>query len=131
MLFRSAAAGDPAGRPDPGISRRHDARLGLKRRLMHDLWGEDMSEPTAPVRLVVPEDVRLDMERKLLLIEDAERVVAEAEASGRKLQDPATGRLVAAHRSGEVTCWVAYEPQGDGFVLRRAWSHRMRVEAKP
>lgn len=131
LVFADAAAGDPAGRPDPGISRRHDARLGLKRRLMHDLWGEDMSEPTAPVRLVVPDDVRLDMERKLLLIEDAERVVAEAEASGRKLQDPATGRLVAAHRSGEVTCWVAYEPQGDGFVLRRAWSHRMRVEAKP
>lgn len=131
LVFADDPAGDPAGRPDPGISARHDARLRLKRRLMHDLWGEDMNEPTARIDLVVPDDVRLDMERKLLLIEDVERVVAEAEATGRKLRDPTTGRLVAAHRSGEVTCWVAYEPQGDGFVLRRAWSHRMRVEAQP
>lgn len=131
LVFADAAAADPAGRPDPGLSRRHDARIDLKARLMRELWGEDMSVPVAAIDLTVPDDVRLDMERKLLLVEDAVRVIAEAEASGRKLQDPTSGHLVAAHRAGEVTCWVAYEPRGAGFVLRRAWSHRMSVEAKP
>lgn len=131
LVFADATAADPAGRPDPGLSRRRDARLRLKADLMRDPWGEDMTDPVPRLDLRVPEDVRRDMERKLLLVEDAVRVIAEAEASGRRLKDPATGRLVAAHRSGEVTCWVAYEPEGAGFVLRRAWSHRMRVEAKP
>lgn len=131
LVFADPTDADPAGRPDPGLSRRRDARLRLKAALMRDLWGEDMTDPVPRLDLRVPDDVRLDMERKLLLVEDAVRVIAEAEASGRRLKDPATGRLVAAHRSGEVTCWVAYEPEGTGFVLRRAWSHRMRVEAKP
>lgn len=131
LVFADGPSPDPTGRPDPGISQRHDARIRLRNRLMRDLWGEDMTDTAPRVDLLVPEDVRLDMERKLLLIEDAVRVVAEAEASGRKLEDPATGHLVAAHRKGEVTCWVAYEPRGAGFVLHRAWSHRMSVEAKP
>lgn len=131
LVFADDGAGDPAGRADPGLSRRRDARLRLKADLMRDLWGEDMDIPLPRITLAVPDDVRRDIERKLLLVEDAERVVAEAEATGRRLKDPATGHLVAAHRSGEVTCWVAYEPDGDGFVLRRAWSHRMSVEAKP
>ena len=38
-----------------------------------------MSEPQPALELIVPEDVRADMERKLILIEDVARAVAEAE----------------------------------------------------
>ncbi|MCE1237299.1 MAG: 4Fe-4S dicluster domain-containing protein [Hyphomicrobiales bacterium] len=131
FVFPKSDGDDPAGRPDPGLSARRDARLRLKARLLREAWGETVSDDEPIMAIQVPEDVRLDMERKLILVEDVTRTIAEAEASGRRLKDPASGRLIAAHRAGEVTYWVAYEPEGDGFVLRRAWSHRMRVEAKP
>lgn len=131
FVFPSPDRTDPAGRPDPGLSARRDARLRLEARLLREAWGEIVSDTEPTVEVRVPEDVRLDMERKLILVEDVARTIAEAEASGRRLQDPTTGRLIAAHRAGEVTYWVAYEPEGGGFAVRRAWSHRMRVEAKP
>ena len=90
-----------------------------------------MSEPQPELDLVVPDDVRADMERKLILVEDVARAIAEAERTGRKLTDKATGRSIATLRIGEFTCWAEYEATAQGFVLRRAWGHRMQVEAKP
>ena len=90
-----------------------------------------MSEPEPDFELVIPDDVRADMERKLILIEDVTRAVAEAERTGRKLKDKASGLSIATLRIGEFTCWAEYERTDEGVVLRRAWGHRMQVEAKP
>lgn len=130
FVFPDADLPDPAARPDPGISRRHDDRMRLKTRLLHDLWGEAVTEPEAHLDLVVPDDVRLDMERKLILVEDVARVVAHAEESGIKLKDRATGRFLATLRHGSQTCWVDYELAEGRPVIHRAWAHRMQVEAK-
>jgi len=131
LVFASPEGGDPAARPDPGFSRRRDDRVRLKARMLRQIWGEVVSEPEPDFELIVPEDVRADMERKLILIEDAARAVAEAERTGRRLVDKATGQRIATLRIGEFTCWAQYEPMPAGFVLRRAWGHRMQVEVKP
>ncbi|TBW36128.1 FAD-dependent oxidoreductase [Siculibacillus lacustris] len=130
LIFAGAGA-DPAGRPDPGPSARRAARLGLVRRLKRERWGETMDEPSPSLALTVPDAVRLDMERKLILIEDVAQVIARAEATGAKLKTPETGRFVANHRIGEVTFWVDYAVADGGFVVARAWAHRMQVEAEP
>jgi Fe-S oxidoreductase len=130
LVFPSPEGGDPAARPDPGFSRRRDNRVRLKARMLRETWGEDMTDPTPEIDLIVPEGVRADMERKLILVEDVARAIAEAEASGRKLKDKATGRSIATLRIGEFTCWAEYEATALGFLLHRAWGHRMRVEAK-
>jgi Fe-S oxidoreductase len=131
LVFPSPEGGDPAARPDPGFSRRRDNRVRLKARMLRQTWGEDMSDPTPEIDLIVPDDVRADMERKLILVNDVARAIAEAEATGRKLKDKATGRSIATARIGEFTCWAEYEATAQGFVLHRAWGHRMQVEAKP
>ena len=131
LIFASPEGGDPAARPDPGFSRRRDNRVRLKARMLKEVWGEAMAEPQPEFPLIVPDEVRADMERKLILIEDVVRAVAEAERSGRKLKSKASGLSLATLRIGEFTCWAEYEETGQGFILRRAWGHRMQVEAKP
>ncbi len=131
LIFASPEGSDPAARPDPGFSRRRDNRVRLKARMLKEVWGEAMSEPQPEFELIVPDEVRADMERKLILIEDVVRAVAEAERTGRKLKNKASGLSLATLRIGEFTCWAEYEQTGQGFVLRRAWGHRMQVEAKP
>jgi len=130
LVFPSPEGGDPAARPDPGFSLRRDNRARLKTRMLREVWGEDMADPTPEIALIVPDAVRADMERKLILVEDVARAIAEAEASGRKLKNKATGRSIATLRIGEFTCWAEYEATARGFLLHRAWGHRMQVEAK-
>ena len=131
LVFPSPGGGDPAARPDPGFSFRRDNRARLKTRMLREVWGEDMTDPTREIALIVPDAVRADMERKLILVEDVVRTIAEAEASGRKLKDKASGHSIATLRIGEFTCWAEYEATTQGFLLHRAYGHRMRVEAKP
>ena len=130
LVFPAPGAADPAARPDPGFSRRRDNRVRLKARLLRELWGENMSDPVPEIDLIVPEDVRAEMERKLILVEDVARAIAQAEATGKKLRNKATGHLIATHRAGEFTCWAEYEVTPAGIVLHRAYGHRMQVEAK-
>ena len=131
LIFASPEGGDPAARPDPGFSRRRDNRVRLKARMLKEVWGEAMTEPQPEFELIVPDEVRADMERKLILVEDVVRAVAEAERTGRKLKNKASGLSLATLRIGEFTCWAEYEQTAQGFILRRAWGHRMQVEAKP
>lgn len=90
-----------------------------------------MGDPVPPVTLVLADAVRDDIERKLLLIDDIAEVIAEAQRSGRMLKDRTNGHLTASGRIGTVTTWVEYEPTDGGFVVHRAYGHRMQVEVKP
>jgi hypothetical protein len=135
LAFPPADGADPAERPDPGFSRRRDNRAGFRRSMLRTLWGETMhdqvgDEPPPPFPITIPDAVRADMERKLILVEDVTAAVAEAERTGRKLRERATGRLIASGRIGNVTVWVEYEAGEAGVVVHRAYSHRMTVEAK-
>ncbi len=122
---------DPAARPDPGFSGRRDNRLRLSRRMRRDLWGESMSDPAPAATLIVSDAVRADIERKLLLLDDIAEVIADAQRTGRLLKDKKTGHFTASGRIGTVTTWVEYEQTDQGFVIHRAYGHRMQVEVKP
>lgn len=90
-----------------------------------------MSDPVPPVPLIIADAVRADIERKLLLVDDIAEVIAEAQRTGRVLKDRANGHLTASGRIGTVTTWVEYEPTEAGYVVHRAYGHRMQVEVKP
>ena len=143
LVFPAPGGGDPAARRDPGFSGRRDNRVRLKARLLREVWGENMrssspegdsanktSDPVPDIDLIVPEDVRADMERKLILVEDVARAIAQAEATGKKLKNKTTGHSIASHRQGEFTCWAEYEVTPAGIAVHRAYGHRMQVEAK-
>jgi Fe-S oxidoreductase len=121
-----------AVRASPGYSQRHENRARLKRKLIKELWGEEMpgSQDYDRITLNIPAEVQSRLEERLILVEDIQRVIAHAESTGKKLVNPQTGHLLAHHRPGNVTYWVEYSPmpQGNGFAIHNAYSHRMLVE---
>ncbi len=82
------------------------------------------------IALNIPADVQARLEERLILVEDIQQVIAHAESTGKKLVNPRTGHFLAHHRPGNVTYWVEYSPvpQGKGFAIHNAYSHRMLVE---
>jgi NADPH-dependent glutamate synthase beta subunit-like oxidoreductase len=118
---------DPAARADPGFSMRQENRGRLKRRLLRDLWRENVSEPAIDIELSVSAEVLADMEKKLILQDDVRQTVRHAEASGEKLLDPRTGYFIASYRPVSMTYWVEYTVEDDRYVVHRAYSHRMQV----
>jgi hypothetical protein len=128
----TGAEADPAARRGPTFSQRHENRARLKKRLLRELWGEPMSDEGDragdPMTLIVSPEVQASMEKRMILMEDVEKVVAYAEASGDKIVDRATGHVVASHRPVSVTYWVEYSADASGFVVHNAYSHRMEVD---
>jgi Fe-S oxidoreductase len=118
---------DSAARPDPGFSRRQENRAQLKDRLLRDVWGEQGSSMEPSIALHISEEVRTLLEERMILVEDVRRTIAHAEQTGDKIENPATGRSVASFRPVSVTYWVEYSPEGGGFAVHNAYSHRMEV----
>ncbi|MFP5226001.1 MAG: pyridine nucleotide-disulfide oxidoreductase/dicluster-binding protein [Acidobacteriota bacterium] len=118
---------DRAARPDPGFSRRQDNRSRLKDRLLHEVWGEMEKPMETPRTVLIPEELRQQLEKRMILEQDVRRTLDEAEASGEWMQDPSTGHRLASLRVACVTYWVEYSLDGDAHVVHDAWSHRMEV----
>jgi Fe-S oxidoreductase len=118
---------DPAARPDPGFSRRQENRAHLKSQLLCEVWGEQGSAMEPAIELRMPEEVRLLLEQRMILTADVRRTIENAEQTGDKLENPATGHSLASYRSTCVTYWVEYSADGSDFVVHNAYSHRMEV----
>jgi len=116
-------------RPRPGWSRRRENRRRLKRDLLRDLWGEAPAADAAHrrLRLAIPPEVRARLDRDRILEEDLQQAIQQAESTGEVFRHPGSGRRKAASRPGEVTFWVEYTPEGDGYAIHNAYAHRMEV----
>jgi hypothetical protein len=97
--------------------------------LLKEVWGEAMDgqQDYETIQLVVADHLRVQLEERLILTEDIQRVIEYAERTGRKLLNPRSGRFLARYRPGAVTYWVEYTPQQDAFVIHNAYSHRMAI----
>lgn len=118
---------DPATRPDPGFSARQENRARLKRKLLHEVWREPVPDEEQKLKLNISPEVLARLEKRMILMDDVRKVIAHAEATGKKIWNPQTGRLIASHRPAAVTYWVEYTIQQEEFVVHNAYSHRMEV----
>ena len=119
--------GDAGDRKGPSYSQRHENRAKLKSRLLADLWGENVAVEEDPIKLLVSPEVSELMEKRMILAEDIRKVIAHAESTGEKMENPATGTFLASYRPVAVTYWVEYSVVDDGFAIRNVYSHRMEV----
>ena len=128
ILFPGKDAADPATRPDPGFSMRHETRARLRRELLASVWNErvDAKAPVGPDFVVSPE-VRARMEARHILDDDVRRVLAHAETTNRKFLDRETGRFLASFTPHRVTYWVEYVMEEGVARVFTAYSHRMTV----
>lgn len=131
LIFPTAA--DPAARPDPGISKRHEERARLKTRLLRRLWKEETMPEADQVPLILTPEVQAKVERRQILLDDIRQVIAATGQSGGSVRDPASGHLFATLRLATVTYWVEFTASPTGFMIHSAYSHRMEIgtEASP
>ena len=120
--------GTDAGAP-PDISEKRRNRLALKNELLHEVWLEEPMERKLDYPLSFTEEARAMMDERMILVEDVIAVLEDFRASGEAIEDE-DGLLVARRRVGNATFWVKFSRADGGFLVRRAWSHRMRVEKR-
>lgn len=80
-------------------------------------------------RLDISETLLEKLDQEYLLVEDIRQVIAAAEASGNYFIRAEDSVRIAHGPAGRTTLWVEYQPQGDGYLLLNAYSHRMQIES--
>ena len=120
--------GTDAGAP-PDISEKRYNRLSLKNELLEEVWMEEAMEKKLDYALMFTAEARKMMDERMILVEDVIAVLEDYRASGEAIQDE-DGLLVARRRVGNATFWVKFSCEERGFLVHRAWSHRMRVEKR-
>ena len=120
--------GTDAGAP-PDISEKRFKRLTLKNELLREVWLEEAMEKKLEYALAFTDEARRMMDDRMILVEDVIAVLDDFRASGEAIMDE-DGLLVARRRVGNATFWVKFSREGEGFLVHRAWSHRMRVEKR-
>ncbi len=131
LYFPQPGEDDPAARPSPGWSERRENRARLHEELLRDLWKEEppAMEAHRQIKLLIHPEVAQRLEDRRILLEDVQKVIHHAEQSGQKLSHPESGHFLAAFRPYKATFWVEYTPDGEGFRVHNAYSHRMVVKA--
>ena len=80
------------------------------------------------IRLVLPEEIQKQVEERLILVEDMQKVIEYAERTGKRMFNNSSKHYLAYFKPTSVTYWVEYTPQGDGaFLVHKAYSHRMEI----
>ncbi|MBQ6372827.1 MAG: 4Fe-4S dicluster domain-containing protein [Oscillospiraceae bacterium] len=117
--------GTDAGSP-PDISEKRKNRLSLKNELLQEIWLEEPMENRLDYPLEFTDEARAMMDDRMILIEDVIAVMDDFRSNGEAIEDE-DGLLVARRRVGNATFWVKFSLAGEGYVIHRAWSHRMKV----
>ena len=80
------------------------------------------------MNLLMTRDVAEKLSRDLILDEDIEALIRYCEQAQQFLLDEETGHRIGHLRRGYITYWAEYAPEGDGWRLYNAYSHRMQLK---
>ena len=111
------------------ISGRKRNMLDLKKYMTEKYMGETYEikrEPWEDIKLEIPSDLAEKMEKTLISEDTVRRAVYTAENGGARFEKG--GVYICRAMEGVVTVWVHYEKDGDGYILRSVYSHRMEIK---
>lgn len=130
LLFPAVAGGDPAGRGWISWSERRINRGRVKEAILRELGekGEMRVAEYERIVLFMSDEVRRRIDERRILEDDIRRVIDHAGQTGRQLQNRETGVFRACFQPENVTFWVDFTPDGDGFRIHNAYCHRMKIE---
>ena len=117
-------------RRNPTWSQRQENRAALKRELLGEIWQENI-EWSGNVKLYIDDSLALKLDKHHILNTDIIETINHAEKSGEKLLDKVSGNFTAYHRPANVTFWVEYSKENDGWRIHNAYSHRMAFVVEP
>ena len=70
------------------------------------------------------------MDDRMILKTDVIRVMQSLRETGEAILDGETGLCVTRARLGNVTFWVKYTETENGYLIHRAYSHRMTIQTR-
>jgi Fe-S oxidoreductase len=128
LLFPQTAR--EAQTPPVGISGRRENRRILRQRLQQEYFHEELPQRQAwrAIKLKLLPDLVPILEKRRILEDDIRHVLHQVEESGRFFEHNRQGIRMASARFGETTIWIEYVSDGEGYLVQRCWSHRMKVK---
>lgn len=118
--------GTDAGLP-PDISEKRYNRLKLKQGLLRELWGKASEEEALDYEITYTEEALQMMNDRMILKSDVVGVFNALRETGEAIYDGEEDLLITRHRIGNVTFWVKYRETETGYLVCRAYSHRMNI----
>ncbi|MEI8216476.1 MAG: pyridine nucleotide-disulfide oxidoreductase/dicluster-binding protein [Eubacteriales bacterium] len=115
--------------PEP-ISQKRINRIRLKKELLSTLWDEkyiELDNNYYNIKINLNKQVIDDMEERLILDEDIQRVIEKAERTGNKTFNPKSGHFMASDKHDLITYWVEYIITDDRYEVFNAYSHRLKL----
>jgi len=114
----------------PDISEKRYNRLSLRNTLLSEVWNEDVEEVDLGFTVdYTPEAIGM-MDDRMILKTDVSRVLQNLKETGEAILDGETNLCVTRARLGNVTFWVKYTETETGYLVHRAYSHRMNVTTR-
>ena len=72
-------------------------------------------------------EAEIMMDDRMILKTDVIRVLQSLQETGEAILDEETGLIVTRARLGNVTFWVKFTETESGYLVHRAYSHRMTI----
>lgn len=79
------------------------------------------------IKLQVGDEVKKLLKERHISEEEVKKVIDFAETKGEKLYQQEANRYLAKNRLGEVTIYVEYSTDENGYIVHTAYSHRSKV----
>ena len=114
----------------PNISEKRYNRLSLRNTLLSEVWNEEVSAMDLGFTIdYTPEAIEM-MDDRMILKTDVIRVFQSLRETGEAILEEETGLIVTRARLGNVTFWVKFTETEGGYLVHRAYSHRMTIQTR-
>ena len=114
----------------PDISEKRYNRLSLKNELLKEVWNEEVEAVDLGFTIEYTPEAEVMMDDRMILKTDVIRVLQALKETGEAILDGETGLCVTRARLGNVTFWVKYTETETGYLVHRAYSHRMTIQTR-
>ena len=111
----------------PDISAKRYNRLSLRNQLLEEIWNEEVMKVDLGFSLEFTADAEKMMDDRMILKGDVARVMQSLRETGEAILDEESGLYLTRARLGNVTFWVRYGETESGYLVHRAYSHRMNI----
>ncbi|WP_406540820.1 pyridine nucleotide-disulfide oxidoreductase/dicluster-binding protein [Clostridium ljungdahlii] len=113
----------------PTLSCRRENRTLLKIKLLKDIWNEEVNDLIEhyEFKLNIPDNVKDQMKDRLILLDDIEKAIDNAEKNKERFFNPENSHYLCRLRISNVTYWVEYERSKDEILVKSVYSHRMEI----
>ena len=114
----------------PDISAKRYNRLSLKNELLSEVWNEEVEAAMLGFTIDYTPEAEEMMDDRMILKTDVVRVLQNLRETGEAILDEETGLIVTRARLGNVTFWVKFTETETGYLVHRAYSHRMTIQTR-